>query len=256
MPGETVLIVEDDDSLRVALADALASLGYETIEAGTGGEAYALASRRFPDLILLDLGLPDVDGLSLARKLREKPETARIVVAALTAEEISGWRAEEVYQHCIGYIPKPVGLDRLAQSVDLFLRIGRPHAKGTEARVVPDDHPKRRYPRFNVEIGAVCRFRGGARQGGEVKVAGLVRNLSEGGLMLELPQAHAKGTLLDVSLRTGDTRVHAGAEVVWAGLPEIVKGVGQVYRHGLRFVRLTQDQRNGIRRFIIKRLTS
>jgi len=256
MPGETVLIVEDDDSLRVALADALASLGYETIEAGTGGEAYALASRQLPDLILLDLGLPDVDGLSLARKLREKPETAKIVVAALTAEEISGWRAEEVYQHCIGYIPKPVGLDRLAQSVDLFLRIGRPHAKGTDVRVLADDHPKRRYPRFNVEIGAVCRFRGGARQGGEQRVSGLIRNLSEGGIMLELPQQHAKGTFLDISLRTGETRVHALAEVMWIGLPEVVKGVGQVYRHGLQFVRMTQDQRNAIRRFIIKRLTS
>ena len=255
MPGETVLIVEDDDSLRVALADALASLGYETIEAGTGGEAYALASRQVPDLILLDLGLPDVDGLSLARKLRERPETARIVVAALTAEEISGWRAEEVYQHCIGYIPKPVGLDRLAQSVDLFLRIGRPHTKRVEARVVPDDHPKRRHPRFNVEIGAVCRFRGGARPGGELKVTGLIRNLSEGGLMMELPHPHTKGTFLDVSLRTGDTRIHVVAEVVWAGPAEIVKGVGQVHRHGLQFVRMSQDQRNAIRRFIIKRLT-
>src|SRR3970040_931569 len=87
MPGEPVLIVEDHDCLSGALADALASLGYETIEAGTGGEAYALASRQVPDLILLDLGLPDVDGLSLARKLRGRPETARIVVGATTSAD-------------------------------------------------------------------------------------------------------------------------------------------------------------------------
>jgi CheY-like chemotaxis protein len=255
MPGQVVLIVEDDDSLRMALADSLATLGYVTIEAGTGGEAYALVSRQLPDLVLLDLGLPDVDGLTLARKLREKPETAKIVVAALTAEEISGWRAEEVYRQCIGYIPKPVDLARLAQSVDLFLRIGQPRTKGTGARVVADDHPKRRHPRFNVEIGAVCRFRGGAWQGGgELRVSGLIRNLSEGGLMLELPQQHSKGTFLDISLRTGEARVHALAEVVWVGPPEILKGIGQVYRHGLQFGRMTQSQENAIRRLIVKRL--
>ncbi|MBI4736613.1 MAG: response regulator [candidate division NC10 bacterium] len=256
MPGETVLIVEDDDSLRVALADALAGLGYEIIEAATGAEALALATRRVPDLILLDLGLPDLDGLSVARKLREKPQTAGIVVAALTAEEISGERAEEVYKHCIGYIPKPVGLDRLAQNVALFLRIGRPRAKIARAAALADDHPKRRHPRFNVEIGALCRFRGSARQGGGVKVAGLVRNLSEGGLRLELPQMHPRGVLAEISFRTDDARILAVAEVVWTGAPETVQGVGQVFCHGLRFVRMAQDQRNAIRRFIVKRFTT
>lgn len=256
MSGETVLIVEDDDSLRVALADALAGLGYEIIEAGTGAEALALATSRVPDLILLDLGLPDLDGLSVARKLQEKPQTAGIVVAALTAEEISGERAEEVYKHCIGYIPKPVGLDRLAQHVALFLRLGRPRGKAARAVAVADDHPKRRHPRFNVEISALCRFRSSARQGTGVKVAGLIRNLSEGGLMLELPQVHPRGVLAEIGFRTDDSRILAVAEVAWAGPPETVRGVGAVYRHGLHFVRLAQDQRNAIRRFIVKRFTT
>jgi CheY-like chemotaxis protein len=256
MSGETVLIVEDDDSLRVALADALATLGYEIIEAGTGAEALALATRRTPDLVLLDLGLPDLDGLFVARKLQEKPQTARIIVAALTAEEISGERAEEVYKHCIGYIPKPVGLDRLAQNVALFLRLGRPRAKAAKPVAVADDHPKRRHPRFNVEIGALCRFRSSTRHGAGAKVAGLVRNLSEGGIMLELPQLHARGALAEISFRTDDARILSVAEVVWTGPPETVKGVGQVYRHGLCFVRMAQDQRNAIRRFIVKRFTT
>jgi CheY-like chemotaxis protein len=254
--GETILIVEDDDSLRVALADALANLGYETIEAGTGGEALALATGRAPDLVLLDLGLPDVDGLSVAKKLREKPATATIVVAALTAEEISGARAEDVFQHCIGYIPKPVGLDRLAQNVALFLRVGVPPARTAKAVTIHDDHPKRRHPRFNVEIGALCRFRGSARHGEGARVAALVRNLSEGGLMLELPQVCSRGALLEISLRTDDARLHAVAEVVWTGPPDIVKGVGQIHRHGVRFVRMGQEQRNAIRRFIVKRFTT
>lgn len=256
MPGERILIVEDDDSLRVALADALAGLGYEIIEAGTGVEAYALATQQLPDLILLDLGLPDVDGLSVAKKLREQPETAGIVVAALTAEEISGERAEEVFRHCIGYIPKPVGLERLAHNVALFLRVGRPQAAAAKAMSVHDDHPKRRHPRFNVEIRASWRVRSGGRQVGAGRIAGLIRNLSEGGIMLELPQSCEKGAWLEISLRTGDARLHAVAEVVWTGPPETVKGAGQVYRHGLRFIAMDQDQRNTIRRFIVKRFSA
>jgi len=256
MSAETVLIVEDDDSLRVALADALATLGYEILEAGTGEEGYGLASLRRPDLILLDLGLPDEDGLSVARKLHDRPETASIVVAALTAEEISGRRAEEVFKHCVGYIPKPVGLDRLARSVALFLRVGRPAAKPEESGPVDADHPRRRHPRFSVEIGVPCRIRGSGRQGAGAKLAGLVRNLSEGGLGLELPQACAKGTLLEISLRTDDARLHPLAEVVWTGPPENVKGAGQVYRHGLRFVRMPREQRRAIRRFLVKRFVA
>ncbi len=256
MAGETVLIVEDDDSLRVALADALATLGYGVVEAGTGREALTLATKQIPDLILLDLGLPDVDGLSVAKKLREKPATAGIIVAALTAEEIAGARAEEVFKHCIGYIPKPVGLSRLAQHIALFLRLGRSPSKDSQARTMADDHPKRHHPRFNVEIGAICRVRAGGNQAAGTKVAGIVRNLSEGGLMVELPELCTRGATVEVTLRTDDARVQTLAEIVWAGAPENVKGVGRVYRHGVKFVRMPTEQRNAIRRFIVKRFTS
>jgi CheY-like chemotaxis protein len=256
MSRERVLIVEDDESLRMVLADALAGFGYEIIEAGSGAEACALAAQQIPDLILLDLRLPDADGLSVAQRLREQPETAGIVVAALTAEEISGARAKEVFQHCIGYIPKPVGLDRLARNVALFLQVGRPHAKAAKEGTPADDHPQRRHPRFNVEIGAICRLRSGRRQVGAGRVAGLVRNLSEGGVMLELPQSCGKGALLEISLRTNDARLHAASEVVWAGPPEMVAGRGRVYPHGLRFVWINQEQRNTIRRLIVKRFTA
>jgi CheY-like chemotaxis protein len=256
MAGETILIVEDDDSLRVALADALAILGYEVVEAATGSEALTLATNQVPDLILLDLGLPDVDGLSVVKKLREKRETAAVVVAALTAEEIAGARAEEVFRHCIGYIPKPVGLDRLAQHVALFLRLGRSPAKSGPRPSAADDHPRRRHPRFNVEIGAICRLRIRGRQLPANKVAGIVRNLSEGGLMIELPLLCEKGGTLEIMLRTDDARVQTVAEIVWAGAPEAAKGSGRVFRHGLRFVRMALEQRKAIHRFIVKRFTA
>jgi CheY-like chemotaxis protein len=256
MVGETVLIVEDDDSLRAALVDALATLGYGVMEAGTGRAALTLAKKQVPDLVLLDLGLPDVDGLSVAKKLREKPETAGIIVAALTAEEIAGPRAEEVFKHCIGYIPKPVGLSRLAQHIALFLRLGRSPGKDSHERTMADDHPKRRHPRFNVEIGVVCRFRGGGNQPAGSKVAGIVRNLSEGGLVAELPEMCIKGATVEVTLRTDDARVQTLAEIVWTSAPENVKGLGRVYRHGVKFIRMPTEQRNAIRRFIVKRFTT
>jgi CheY-like chemotaxis protein len=234
----------------------LTTLGYEVIEAGTGREALTLAKKLVPALILLDLGLPDVDGLSIAKKLREKPETAGIVIAALTAEEIAGPRAEEVFKHCIGYIPKPVGLSRLAQHVALFLRLGRSPEKVLPERAMTDDHPRRRHPRFNVEIGVICRIRGGGNQPAGSKVAGIVRNLSEGGLMVELPEMCIKGATVEVTLRTDDARVQTLAEIVWAGAPENVKGGGRVYRHGVKFIRMPTEQRNAIRRFIVKRFTA
>lgn len=256
MPGERVLIVEDDASLRMALADVLAGLGYEIMEAGTAAEATALAAQLLPDLILLDLGLPDMDGLAVAKKLRDQPETAGIVIVALTAEEVSGARAQEVFRHCTGYIPKPVGMGQLAHNLALFLRVGRPQTGAAPGMSDQDDHPKRRHPRFNVEIKATCRMRSSARQAGVGRIAGLIRNLSERGVMLELPQLCEKGAWLEIGLRTGDARLHVVAEVVWTAPAETVTGTGQVFRHGLRFVWMDQEQRNAIRRFIVKRFTT
>jgi CheY-like chemotaxis protein len=253
--GEAVLIVEDDAALRMALADALASFGYEILEAGTGAEGFVLASQLRPALVLLDLGLPDMDGLAIAKRLGEKPETAWIAVAALTAEEISGERAKQVLENCVGYIPKPIGLDRLARSVALFLRAGKVHARAAETAPVRDDHPKRRYPRFNVQITAFCRLGEGRRRQRMKAVAGVIRNLSEGGLMLEFPQACTKEVLMEVSFRTDGSRLRVMSEVVWSGPPEYLSGAGRLCRHGLRFVGMSQQQQSAIRRFLLKRFT-
>lgn len=101
----------------------------------------------------------------------------------------------------------------------------------------------------------LCRFRSGGKHESEEKVAGLIRTMSEGGLLLEIPRMCPKGAMLEISLRTDETRLRPLAEVVWIGQPDTVKGVGQVFRHGLRFVRMTREQRNTIRRFLFRRFT-
>ena len=84
-PQPLVLIVDDDErNLRLA-RDVLRAAGLRTIEGSTGAEGIELAGRHLPDVILMDLGLPDMDGAAVARALGEQAHTARIPVVALTA---------------------------------------------------------------------------------------------------------------------------------------------------------------------------
>ena len=255
MAAETVLIMAEDDSLRKVLAVSLGRLGCDILEATTGRDACVLASRWLPNLVLLDLGLPDGDGFWVVRALRDRPETAGIPVAALTEEEPSDSRAVEVLEHCIGYLPKSVGLDRLVQEVAVFLR--KDILCPTPPRAVEsiDDFPRRRYPRFGVQLRAVCRFRGCESHTRNTSAEGLVRTLSEGGLMLEFLRSLGKGTLVEVGLRIIGTRLQPVAEVVWTGPRETGHQSGPIYRHGLRFVRIPRGQREAIRRFLVKRCT-
>jgi len=255
MAGETVLIMVVEDSLRMVLADSLARLGYDILEATTGRDAYVLASRCVPNLVLLDLELPDGDGFWVVRALRDRPETACIPVAVLTEEALSGPRAADLMEHCIGYLPKSVGPDRLVRDVAVFLRKGFPCPKPAAALGGIDDFPRRRYPRFSVRLRAVCRFPGSERHNRNTSAEGLVRTLSEGGLMLEFLRSLGKGTLVEVGLRIIGTRLQPVAEVVWTGPRETGHQTGPTYRHGLRFVRIARGQREAIRRFLFKRFT-
>ena len=77
-----VLLVEDEDSMRRFLRPALAAQGYRVIEATTGAEALRLAASHNPDLVMLDLGLPDVDGIEVTRRLREWSRAPIIILSA------------------------------------------------------------------------------------------------------------------------------------------------------------------------------
>ena len=85
MPGR-ILIVEDEENLRMALADALSAEGYEVLEAADGETGLALALREGPDVVLLDLMLPGRDGFSVLRALREDRLTAPVLVLSARGE--------------------------------------------------------------------------------------------------------------------------------------------------------------------------
>lgn len=120
--GAKVLLVEDEPQMRRFLRAALESHGYRALEAVTAQEGMMLAASHRPDVILLDLGLPDMDGLDLARRLREWSQTPVIVISARGQED------DKIHALDAGaddYLTKPFGTGELLARIRVALRHGR-----------------------------------------------------------------------------------------------------------------------------------
>jgi len=123
----TVLLIEDDPQIRRFLRATLSSRGYRLIEATTGEEGVSLAASQRPDLIILDLGLPDIDGLQVAKRIREWAATPILVLSA------RGQERDKVAALDAGaddYVTKPFGVGEFLARMRVALR----HAAGTGAR--------------------------------------------------------------------------------------------------------------------------
>jgi two-component system, cell cycle response regulator DivK len=119
-----VLIVDDNARNRKLATDVLRLARFRTLEAGTAAEGMALASRHLPDVILMDLRLPDVDGTEAARMLRAEPRTSRIPVVAVTAlplDDREDWLVDAGFA---GYIVKPIDIDEFPDVVRRFCARG------------------------------------------------------------------------------------------------------------------------------------
>jgi two-component system cell cycle response regulator DivK len=123
MAGEQVLVVEDNEKNMKLFRDVLLATGYRTLEATTGGEAVELAAEHAPDLVLMDIQLPDFDGVQALRRLRADERTAAIPVLAVTAQAMQGDREQFVAAGFDGYVSKPVNVREL-------LGIVRQHCDG------------------------------------------------------------------------------------------------------------------------------
>jgi CheY-like chemotaxis protein len=115
--GERILLVEDNELNMKLLRDVLAASGYRTLEATTGGEAVHLATEHGPDLVLMDIHLPDVDGVQALVQLRADERTASIPVLAVTAQAMRDDRARFLAAGFDGYISKPVNVRELIGTV-------------------------------------------------------------------------------------------------------------------------------------------
>lgn len=115
-----VLIVDDNDRNRKLAHDVLRAAGFRTLEAATAAAGIALASEHLPDVILMDLRLPDAGGTEAVQSLREQPRTSGIPVVALTALQLDprdGWLSDAGFA---GSIAKPIDIDEFPRLVRRF----------------------------------------------------------------------------------------------------------------------------------------
>jgi two-component system cell cycle response regulator DivK len=117
MAGERILVVEDNEKNMKLVRDVLLATGYRTLEAATGGQALELATEHAPDLVLMDIQLPDVDGVHALRRLRADERTAAIPVLAVTAQAMHGDRERFLAAGFDGYVSKPLNVRELIGTV-------------------------------------------------------------------------------------------------------------------------------------------
>ena len=121
MAGELILIVEDNEKNLKLARDILQFRGYRTIEAGTAEEGIELARAQQPDLVLMDVQLPGMDGVTALGHLRAEPATAPIPVVALTAFAMKDDQERFLAAGFDGYLVKPINIREFPEQVQGFL---------------------------------------------------------------------------------------------------------------------------------------
>ena len=116
-----ILLVEDNEMNRDMLSRRLMKKGYDVVMAVDGQQGLAMAASESPDLILLDMSLPVLDGWTAARMLKADPGTAAIPIIALTAHALAGDREKALEAGCEDYDSKPVDLARLLKKIEAQL---------------------------------------------------------------------------------------------------------------------------------------
>ncbi len=117
-----ILIVEDNkDSLEI-LGLRVTAIGYQVIKARNSKEAITYAEAEGPDLIFMDMGLPDVDGVKTTATLKQNPKTSRIPVVALTAWMSELWRDKASRVGIVSYVLKPVSPQTLKETIEEYTR--------------------------------------------------------------------------------------------------------------------------------------
>ncbi len=121
-----VLLVEDTEDNRMMMRRLLELSGYEVSEAINGVEAVRAAENETPNVILMDLSLPVVDGLSATRRIRQLPDLARVPIIAVSAHDTADFHAEALAAGCDAYITKPIDYSELE---DLITGLTAQHQK-------------------------------------------------------------------------------------------------------------------------------
>ena len=129
---KTILHIEDNFENRILVRRLLQSASYNVIEAENALQAINHLRTTRPDLILMDINMPDVDGYTLTSKLKTVPSIRQIPIIAITANAMRGDKEKTMQAGCDGYIEKPIDIDTFLDKVEYFLKAsqsaGRPNA--------------------------------------------------------------------------------------------------------------------------------
>ncbi|MCC6159235.1 MAG: response regulator [Deltaproteobacteria bacterium] len=124
MTRATILVIEDNDLNMMLTTDLLEIAGYAVVQAIDAETGIEMAREKRPDLILMDLALPRIDGLTAVRLLKEDPRTRDIPVVALTAHAMLGDERKALDAGCAGYIAKPIDANRFPAKIAEYLKRG------------------------------------------------------------------------------------------------------------------------------------
>lgn len=116
-----VLHVEDNPDNRMLVRRLLMAFGYQVVEAENAAKARTLVQTIRPDLILMDINMPDVDGYTLTNELKMMPNLMGVPIVAITANVMKGDRERTLSAGCDGYIEKPIDVDRFQEQVEQFI---------------------------------------------------------------------------------------------------------------------------------------
>jgi len=118
-----ILVVEDNEINMYLSCRILKSSGYEVIEARSGEEGVELAIKERPDLIIMDIQLPGIDGLEATKRLRKSEANGEVPIIALTSYAMAGDRKKALSAGCTGYIEKPINPDTFISEIKKFLEV-------------------------------------------------------------------------------------------------------------------------------------
>lgn len=121
----TVLYIEDNPENRLLVRRVLQADGYNVLEASSAQQAFEVVLSNPPDLILMDINLPEIDGYTLTTQLKSIPSLSKVPIIALTANVMKGDRERTLEAGCDGYIQKPINVDTLPHQINRYLAVQR-----------------------------------------------------------------------------------------------------------------------------------
>jgi len=120
----TIMYVEDNRENRLLVRRVLEAEGFQVMEAESAAQALKALSKHVPNLILMDINMPEIDGYTLTSRLRKNPKMKGVPIIAMTANVMKGDRERTLEAGCDGYLQKPIDVDLLAYQLRRFLERG------------------------------------------------------------------------------------------------------------------------------------